>query len=346
MADESVLEAAASVGEETSWGSLTPEQKAAEVDSAIAKASGAPVPEKVEPTADTVQEETPVDGDVIPAADDSADASEVDGEDVPAEVKPADWLTDDIREYASAMGVNEDDLSGFGSREELDRALRIIDRKAFEAAKAPPPEKAVAPPPPVQQKVPPVPGDPLAILDSFALGEELTAEDAPKLFGVISAMGAELKAQREWRASLEQQQAQAAVESIRGRAIESIHALGHSELFGKPGEKPTAEQKANIEKALEAHFIHAKGLIAIGRQPDATVPFLKAAVHSVFGDTISKLEKQRLTDKLRKQSARRTGGTAAKQLPPPPPENETDTQRARRIAAEVEQEWRERRDKS
>ena len=44
------------------------------------------------------------------------------------------------------MGLSEEELSSFGSRDELDRALRIIDRKAFEAAKAPAkPAKALSP---------------------------------------------------------------------------------------------------------------------------------------------------------------------------------------------------------
>jgi hypothetical protein len=162
------------------------------------------------------------------------------------------------------------------------------------------------------------PGDPLADLSQFKLDEELGADDAPKLTKAFAAVTAELKELRAWRTATEQQGRQQAVIVLRQQAVASLHSLGNAELFGKPDEKPTKEQVANIEKAIDAHFIHARGLIAMGRQVAPTPAFLKAAVNLAFGDQLSKQQKRQITDKLRKQSARRTGGGAAKTLPRSP----------------------------
>ena len=83
-------------------------------------------------------------------------------------------------------------------------------------------------------------------------GEGGYDEAAAKPFNdFIDLAGNEIKALRSVVSSFQQQQAQSAVADLRQKAMQSLHSLGHAELFGKPGEAPTAEQAANIEKAIE-----------------------------------------------------------------------------------------------
>ena len=100
--------------------------------------------------------------------------------------------------------------------------------------------------------------DALAKLEGIKWDDELGVEDAPKIRDAFAAVVAELKHQRAelaeqktFRGTLQQQQAQDAAQQSRTKAVESLHALGHKDLFGEPGGEPTAAQRANIEKALE-----------------------------------------------------------------------------------------------
>lgn len=262
----------------------------------------------------TKQEETPANDDETPVVDDAAPAA------TPDKAKEDDraWLDADTKDLANAMGLSDDDLADFGSKAELDRALRIIDKQAYKAAKEPPKPNGDAKPPAqpasVQQQRT---DDALAKLEAFKLENELGADDAPKLNEAFAAVVAELKEQRAWRAETQKVEAQRSFQSLRAKAVESLHSLGHADLFGKPGEKPTKEQAANVEKALEAHFTHGRGLAARGGQPAPTPAFLKAAVNLAFGDQLIEKTKQEQLARLKKQSAKRTGGGSTT-LPPLP----------------------------
>ena len=323
-------------GGESEWGKMSPEERIADVDAAIEQIrSTAPTestpaevalygsvvgdekPGQAAATPPETDEETTVAGDETPAGDDSAQAATADGEGQDDDSGTADdWLDQDTHDLATAMGLTDEDLSGFGSREELDRALRIIDRQAFEAAKKPP-EPAVQPP--AKPAAPEVPKQPVTIFDDlsqFKLDENLFDEDAAKPINkFVETAAATIKDLQNRLARYEQNAIAQQHADLRSRALTSLHSLGHTELFGKPGEQPTKEQAANIEKALDAHWVHANGLLKTGRQPAPTPAFLKAAVHLAFGDQLTKQQQQQLTERLKKQSARRTGGSAAKPLP-------------------------------
>ena len=292
------------------WAGMSDEQKKSDVDKGVqearenyAEAEGY-VQEKDETT------EQPVADEETPVADDAApEEEEGEGE----AVETAEWLDDDTREFASTMGLTDEELVEFGSRAELDRALRIIDRRAFEAGKA-----AQQPtPPPVMEKQAPVPppakpGDTFADLTQFKLGDEWDEAAAAPINKFVEATTTAMKNMQDRLAQFEQRDQASALENLRQKAVTSLHSLGNTELFGKPDEKPTREQIANIEKAIDAHFTHARGLISAGRQAAPTPAFLKAAVNLAFGDQLSQQQQRKLTEKLRKQSARRTGGSTSK----------------------------------
>lgn len=307
--------------------------------------------------------ETPVGGDDSDLATGDAATGDViegakgegDGKEPEEPSEKDDWLDEETRDFAKQLGVTDEDLEGFKSREDLDRVLRILDRKAYEAGKEAQALKAKAQAEQFaglygKQQVPgesrqresakrEEPGDVFEDLAKFKLGDEYDREAAAPVNAFIDAAASEI---RRLRSELSEfREARRADEAVvlRNRALESLHSLGHADLFGKPGEKLTREQEANIEKAMEAHFIHANGLIALGRQPAPTPEFLKVAVRMAFGDELSKTEQRRLTDRLRKQSARRSGGPPAKGAQPiMPPANETSLQFAERVVEELKAE--------
>ena len=271
---------------------------------------------------------TPASDDETPAARDAVPAAKPDHDDDAGD----DWLTPEVTEQAAAYGLSPEDLGEFQSRAELDRALRIIDRKAFEAGKTaakPADATPAAPAPASASQV----ADALATLESLTFDEnELAATDAPKILDAFKTVAAELKELRQFRSSLQADRAKAAFESIKSEFANSVDSLGHTELFGKPGAR-TKEQQANLEKAFnEGHLPHARGLIAQGRQVAPTPTFAKAAVNLLFGDQIVNNAKQEQLSRLRKQSARRTGGGTTKI--PPLPKNATPLEQNLREARE------------
>ena len=260
--------------------------------------------------------ETPVASEEIPADDDAVKtADEVGGED-----EFESWIDDSVKDFVDAMGLklSDEELASFSSREELDRALRIIDRKAFEEAGKPaesssPAKEKPAAPAPVESA-----NDPFADLAKFKLKAATDDEtgfdpEAIKpLNEFVDATAAAVKRLEAKLASYEQAQQQTAVQNLRTKAIESLHALGHKDLFGEPGKALTKEQSANIEKALDAHVTHARGVLSRGGKPVPSTEFLRSAVNLAFGDQIVSAEKRRQADKIRKSAARRTGGGTPK----------------------------------
>jgi len=354
-------------GDDTDWGKLSPDQQKSSVDEAYAEVQAKRNPEVAADVkaADTKVEgdeqdaetttETPADGDDDSVVGDAAPPKETDegeeGEGDKGEPGSADWLDDDAREIATAMGLNEEDLSEFGSREELDRVLRLMNRNAFDAGKAGDEsdrqaaaeakrkEQAAYQQQQDQRKqqdrqAQDQPDDPFADLAKFKLGDEFDQEAAKPLNDFVEAAGAEIRGLRSEVAQLKEERAHEAAAHIRTQALESLHSLGHTELFGKPGDRPTKEQAANIAKAIDAHLIQAEILIATDREVAPTPAFLKFAVGMEFEDELKKYQQKQLTQKLRKQSSRRTGGSAARSLSPVPSADETPRQRAERYLAD------------
>jgi hypothetical protein len=326
--------------EASDWGKMTLEERQADVDALVkeAQATEEPGDSKSPAPPDPDQSETnetPGDGDETPAdadaveEDESRESDKSPDEDEVEEEPGPDWRDGETRDFASTMGLTDEDLESLSSREELDRVLRIIDRQAFKAGQAAldnadaadPPKNPPPPPPPKQEPEKPPSDDVFGDLADFKLGDQFD-EDAAKpvnsfverTAGFAKDTAAELRALRAEVANLVQQRQAEAVESIRRQAMESLHTLGHTDLFGEPGKPPTMENMVNINKAIDAHMIHAAGLLSMGRQSAPTPEFLKAAVRREFGDQIAKNEQRQRTRKLKKQSAKITGGLSSKTI--------------------------------
>jgi hypothetical protein len=312
------------------WSAMPEEDRTAAV-AAMAKEieaeSAAKPPEdtKPEPTK-TPDTKTPVPGDDTPAADDAAKVEkeakgEVEGEEADAE----DWtesLDQNSRDYFKTMGVSDEMLSEFDSREDLDRHLRIFNRQAYEKGKTastqesgqPAPEPKAVAQPKVEATPPPTAtsGDPFADLSQFKLGEEVDEEAFKPFSRFVEAAVARDRQKTAEIGDLKNGVAEI-FRFFTAQQIATIQqiGLGHLQAFnptryGKPGEGLTKEQAANIEKVLHSktgtHFVHAKGLDASGIKPEPSLELLKAADHLAFGEQNLKQERKRITDKLRKQS--------------------------------------------
>ena len=341
MAEEAVLDAVAEAvagppAELSEWDKMT----SAERKESVKNLDTEPNPKAPEaddelpaPSIDTTTEQ-PAGGDETPAAGDAAPAEKAKDEEV-----EADWRDAETKDLAATYGVDDDVLAALPSREVLDIVLRAIDKKAYEAGKTATESDKPIEKPPVQQseKQPPVEGDLFADLSQFKLLGDQFDEDAAKPINRFVDMAATAFRDLQNRVTqFEQRDQQRAADDLRRQAVASLHSLGNVELFGKPGEKPTKDQVANIEKAIDAHFIHARGLLATGRQPAPTPAFLKAAVFLAFGDQLTQQQQRQIADKLRKQASKVTGGPGAKHVPKEPPEDETDEQRRQRIASDPE----------
>lgn len=320
----------ATIERETSeWAKLTPEQQEAEVSGGVEDArdkrversiaTGEYRPDKESRDDDSTSvpdDETPVGDDAAKEKDDDAKEGTGEGKEAGkedgSEAGETAWLDQETRDFAGMMGLSDTELAEFGSKEELERALRIIDRKAFEAGKA----GSVVP------KAPEVPAkdtsqalvDAFADLQKYKLGDDFDEGVSKPLNSFVDAAVAQIKDLQNRLGLFEQQGQQVAIADTRLKATTSLYALGYPELFGKPGEALTAEQSANIERAIDAHFVHARGLLQSGRQVAPTPEFLRSAVNLEFGDELKKIDQRRTTDRLRKQSAKKLGGSSGKTL--------------------------------
>ena len=325
------------------WANMPADQRAAYVDQLHTDLSAEKQAEQVSeerPTpghtrdemgryARTEPTETPAGGDETPAADDAAPQAPKGSKS--EEVQ--DWRDAETLDLASQYGLDDVALAALPSREVLDHVLRAIDKKAFEAGKTAtkPVEPPAAKPAEAASAAQQATNDALATLEAFSLDDELGADDAPKIRNAVKAITAELKEMRQFRGTLQQQQIQAARETLRSQFTESVDSLGHTELFGKPGSR-TKEQAANLEKAFsEGHIPHARGLLAQGRQVAPTPTFAKAAVNLLFGDQIVEQAKAQQLSKLKKQASRVTGGGSTKL---PLPKDATPLEKNLREAAE------------
>lgn len=67
----------------------------------------------------------------------SSEAAEVQDQSEKSSHKPSTpkWMNDDVKAEVAAYGISKSDLSDFASREELNRALRLLDKTALEVGR-------------------------------------------------------------------------------------------------------------------------------------------------------------------------------------------------------------------
>tara|TARA_R100000458_G_C8269071_1_gene243879 strand:- start:1152 stop:2120 length:969 start_codon:yes stop_codon:yes gene_type:complete len=263
---------------------------------------------------------------------DDSEASDQDVSDVPekdeSSSSEAEWITDDLKAEMSAYGIEEGLLSDFASREELDRALNLIDKSAMEAGR-----KAMA---------------------DGEVNEEQARDDAGKFTskedGKPSETSFDVKLDRDdypddlideftrmrdhyesrFRALEERVTEDQAVAEER-EFDKLVDAIGHKELFGVAG-KENDKQLKRREDLFVAVKAQKLGLSQFGRNVELDENLVSRVARMVFPDETKKKELKAQTRKIARQSNGRQGGGATR--PTDPPESARDY--ARQLYAELD----------
>ena len=306
----------------TGWGAMSAAEKAASVadmpdvnlsvDGAgtpgVVKGAGAkPVQDPPEPTK---QDETPTgDADDDSGAADADDQDEVvEGEEVvDGKPKPAetDWHDDaDTYDFAKRMGISDEDYDEISTREELDRTLRMIDRKAYDAEKARQAggqQQPSAPPPASEEGQPPV--DLLAEVQKLHLPDDFDESARVPVNNALDFMAKTVMGQQQelqaMKALLQKQQTDQLAQKIEG----SIDGLNNPERYGKPGEKLSRTQAANRAKFRQELLMRGSVHEKAGRH-------LEPSDLAKYADAAAFVDENRLTiqreydERLRKESRR------------------------------------------
>jgi len=252
-----------------------------------------------------------------PVENNSDSNTALEGENTGDESVSPEWLTDDVKAEAAAIGIDESELAGFASREELDRALHLFDKTALEAGR-----KAMAE---GETKV-------RNELGQFAKKEEPKADtpkaETPKDGSYQVTLSPELYDEEiigeftrmrdhyESRfAVLEAHFTQAMAKEEEQRFDSFIDSLGHADLFGTTGKESEKEleRRRDLNVAVKAQMI---GLEKLGRPAELSQQLISRVANMVFGDELSKKRLKQQTRKISRQSDGRLGGSPTKPLPP------------------------------
>lgn len=230
------------------------------------------------------------------AADESGDADEPSGE---PEAEEEDWINEDALAYAESAGLTRGDLDDYGDLHELQRAVRILDRRNYsdrQRQQQPAPEQqqpAPAPQPQEPPKLPPIDREQLddVVADAIEARDKFYQSQIEELGGHLSqAIG-----------YLQQQEAQV----VFGQFDQVMDDLGHDDLFGKTKQLvPGSRQAENRKKVFDAFSFMD------GAQP--TRQFIQRAVNQEFWSDLNKKAEQTRARKVKKQSRKVLRGGQAR----------------------------------
>ena len=304
--------------EKTGWDGMSASEKAAsvaEMPDVNLSVDGAGAPGVVkgaktdqEPPKPTEQDETLSGGDdeTPVAADADAQDEAVEGEEVVKSTskKPAetDWHDDaDTYDFAKRMGIADEDYDEISSREELDRTLRVIDRKAYDAEKARLAGGQPAPPPPPDAKPPD--GQDRFSAAKAKLAEMVDESSMPFVNEIIDTFAAESRELRQVLGAVQAAEQKRNADALHGKIEDSIDGLNKPERYGKQGEKLTRAQSANRAKFRQELLLRGEAHERAGR-------FLEPSQLAKYADAAAFVDDNRLTiqreydERLRKESRR------------------------------------------
>jgi hypothetical protein len=253
------------------------------------------------------------------AAEDTVQSEDGSGD----ESSAPEWVTDDVKAEVAAYGIDESDLSDFASREELDRALRLFDKKALDSGR-----KALSDDKPSKQEASREDQKPVA-KDSgkyeVTLSKDLYDDEIVDEF---SRMRDHYEARLE---RLEANLVQATITHDEARFDGIVDQLGHADLFGKTGKETEKEleRRKELRIAIKAHLI---GMEQLGHPVEENERLYDRVAGMVFADEIGKKRLKQHTQKISRQSGMRLGGSPTKPQPP----SEDPREAADRLYRELE----------
>ena len=236
-------------------------------------------------------------GDMTAEEDSGSNDTASDGES--DEVK-IDWLDDDLKSEVAAYGIDEKELAEFTSREEVERALRFLDKSALEAGR-----KAL-----VSDEVPEK-KEPESTEGKYEISLDKDIYDD----GLVDELS-RMRDHYETRLSkLEARLMEADVAAEEQQFDALVDTLGHSDLFGTTG-KENSKQLQRRQDLLVAARAQRIGLQAMGRSVDLDQALVNRVSKMVFAEEIAKKDLKAKTRKISQQSNSRLGGGATRPSEP------------------------------
>lgn len=302
-------------------------------------------------TPQPAQQETPAENtsgseaaDVETDEGDDTAGADSHSEETGGELEGSEWLTDDVKAEAAAFGIDESEIADFASREELDRALRLFDKRALEAGR-----KALAESEGVSdegqarnekgqfEKPKPTKADDSNVQTSvnpdnqFEFKEGVYDEDLESdLKGFRDVLVAQreqyesrLEAMESRLVDAEERFADADALAEEQRFDTAIDSLSMTKLFGTTGSETPAELQKREEVMAQAKVLQA-GYLSFGRNVEIET-LVNRAAPMVFSSEFDKHKLKQRTRKVSKQANGRQGGGATRpQDPREDPRDEAD----------------------
>jgi hypothetical protein len=269
---------------------------------------------------------TPAEENSSSSADDD-DQGEVSGD----ESRAPKWVNDKVIAEVAAYGIDESDLSDFASREELDKALKLLDKKAFEAGR-----KALADSDEGSTR-----NEKGQFSKKEAKQEDAAGKDSNRYEVSLSKdlyddeivdEFTRLRDHYESRLSvLEARFADVNAQAEEQQFDSYVDQLGFSDLFGKTGSESDEEleRRRELHVAVKAQLI---GLERLGRPAELNDKLVGRVANMVFADEITKKRLKQQTKKVSRQSQLRQGGSPTRPQPP----REDPREEADRLYRELE----------
>jgi len=285
-----------------------------------------PEKEKASSQSDTSKQTTAGDEQDSAGDDAAAGQKEPGGEESGKKSEPSEgqtWLTDEIRAELPRW-VSDEDLSEFSTRDELERALSLMDRAAMKAGREAGrqgddddddgqddenPERGQDGKFVKQENRGDQKDDASQYeidLDLSEFDEDLGKKVKDALTGLRDHYEGHLKALDERFSAIEAESQLRIAEAHEARFDAIVDSLGHADLFGKAGQENEKQLEAR-RKLFDEHQIYMAGLKSLGRESEMDHASVDRACRLAFADHISKQERKSLTKQLTKQSNMRMG---------------------------------------
>lgn len=278
-------------------------------------------------------------GDMTAESDTGSDKTADKGDET-SEPEGQEWLDDKLKAEVAAYGIDEKEIAEFTSREELDRALRLFDRKALDAGR-----KALAES--EEGKVRDEKGRFLpktpAKAEAKAEEKEIPATDGryeitlkkedfdDRLVDELTRLRDHYESRFQSLEALASRLDQMDAKAEEDRFDAAVDSLSMPKLFGKTGSESADElqRRSDLMVQVKAQQIGLRQLT--GR--DVALDALVARVAPmVFSEEFDKQKLKSRTRKISQQSNARQGGVATR--PTDPPENVREEMR--RLYKELE----------
>lgn len=239
------------------------------------------------------------------------------GEETGNKSKAPKWLNDDVKAEAAAYGIDEDDLSDFASREELEKVFRLFDKKALDAGRKAMVEgedgktrnekgqfvkdsEAEVEEPVETKKV----GDRYEV----ALSKELYDDEIVNEF---------TRMRDHYESRLERLESRLVDQDAKREESQFdgfIDSLGHADIFGKTGNESKEELKRrqDLHVAVKAQMI---GLEKLGHKVEFDDKLVARVANMVFAEELGKKRLKQHTQKVSRQNQLRQGGSPTKAQP-------------------------------